>query len=77
MEVCNWTRTHNHLVHKRTLNHLAKLACCVTCKKNAANENSSVRKTKQNRVILLLMLLMARKNQLLLKIKNFQIISLK
>ena len=23
---CNWTRTHNHLVHKRTLNHLAKLA---------------------------------------------------
>ena len=23
---CNWTRTHNHLVDKRTLNHLAKLA---------------------------------------------------
>ena len=23
---CNWTRTQNHLVHKRTLNHLAKLA---------------------------------------------------
>ena len=22
----NWTRTHNHLVRKRTLNHLAKLA---------------------------------------------------
>ena len=22
----DWTRTHNHLVHKRTLNHLAKLA---------------------------------------------------
>ena len=22
---CNWTRTQNHLVHKRTLNHLAKL----------------------------------------------------
>ena len=22
----NWTQTHNHLVHKRTLNHLAKLA---------------------------------------------------
>ena len=21
---CNWTRTHNHLVNKRTLNHLAK-----------------------------------------------------
>ena len=23
---CNGTRTHNHLVHKRTLNHLVKLA---------------------------------------------------
>ena len=23
---CNWTRTHNHLVRKRKLNHLAKLA---------------------------------------------------
>ena len=23
---CNWTRTRHHLVHKRTLNHLAKLA---------------------------------------------------
>ena len=23
---CNWTRTHNHLVRKRTLNHLDKLA---------------------------------------------------
>ena len=23
---CNWTRPHNHLVQKRTLNHLAKLA---------------------------------------------------
>ena len=23
---CNWTRTHNHLVRKQTLNHLAKLA---------------------------------------------------
>ena len=23
---CNWTRTHNHLVHKQTLNYLAKLA---------------------------------------------------
>ena len=25
-DICNWTRTHNHLVHKGTLNHLAKLA---------------------------------------------------
>ena len=23
---CNWAPTRNHLVHKRTLNHLAKLA---------------------------------------------------
>ena len=23
---CNWARTHSHLVHKQTLNHLAKLA---------------------------------------------------
>ena len=23
---CNRTRTHNHLVHKRTLNHLAELS---------------------------------------------------
>ena len=22
---CNWTRTRNHLLHKRTLNHLGKL----------------------------------------------------
>ena len=29
--VPNWTRTHNHLVHKRTLNHLAKLARWLSC----------------------------------------------
>ena len=28
---CNWTWTHNHLVHKRTLNHLAKLAKWLSC----------------------------------------------
>ena len=28
---CNWTRTHNHLVDKRTLNHLAKLAKWLSC----------------------------------------------
>ena len=28
---CNETRTHNHLVRKRTLNHLAKLALMVQC----------------------------------------------
>ena len=27
---CNWTRTHNYLAHKRTLNHLAKLAKWLT-----------------------------------------------
>ena len=29
---CNWTRTQNHLVFERTLNHLAKLACGFTLK---------------------------------------------
>ena len=28
---CNWTRTHNHLFHKRALNHLAKLAKWLSC----------------------------------------------
>ena len=28
---CNWTRTQNHLVHKRTLNHLAKLTKWLSC----------------------------------------------
>ena len=28
---CIWTRTHNRLVHKRTLNHLAKLAKWLSC----------------------------------------------
>ena len=28
---CNRTRTYNHLVHKRTLNHLAKLASLAKC----------------------------------------------
>ena len=28
---CNWTRTQNHLVIKRTLNHLAKLAKWLSC----------------------------------------------
>ena len=28
---CNWTRTHNHLVHKQALNHLAKLAKWLSC----------------------------------------------
>ena len=28
---CNWTRTQNHLVHKRTLDHLAKLMFTKPC----------------------------------------------
>ena len=28
---CNWAGTHNHLVHKQTLNHLAKLAKWLSC----------------------------------------------
>ena len=28
---CNWTRTNSHLIHKRTLNHLAKLVKMVEC----------------------------------------------
>ena len=28
---CNWTRTHNDLVHKRTPNHLSKLTWFHTC----------------------------------------------
>ena len=28
---CNWTRTHNHLVHKWTINRLAKLAKWLSC----------------------------------------------
>ena len=28
---CNWTPTHKHLVRKRTLNHLAKLAKWLSC----------------------------------------------
>ena len=28
---CNWTRTHNHLVHEQTLNHLARLAKWLSC----------------------------------------------
>ena len=28
---CNWTRTHNHLFHKWTLNHLVKLAKWLSC----------------------------------------------
>ena len=42
---------------------------CVNCKKNTANENSSVRKTKQNRLMLLSMRL-TRESESSLKIKD-------
>ena len=45
---------------------------CVSCKKNTTNENSSVRKTKQNRLTLLSnCAVCGKKNQLLSKIKIF------
>ena len=49
-----------------------------SCKKNTANENSNVRKTKQKRLMLLLNCAVfgktKNKNQLLLKIKNSAIL---
>ena len=53
---------------------------CVSHKKYAANENSRVAKTKQNRLCFYqVVLFVARENllQFLLKIKNFQMIRLK
>ena len=53
---------------------------CVSCKKYSANENSSFRKTEQNRLMLLSdCAVCGKKNPLLLKIKKlivFQIINL-
>ena len=57
---------------------------CVSSKKNTANKNSSIRKTKQNRLMLLRnCAVCGKKNQLPLKINNsriliiFQMINLK
>ena len=46
--------------------------CCVSCKKNVENENSSVRKTKQNRLMILSNCGVCgkKKNQLSLKVKK-------
>ena len=45
--------------------------CCVSCKKNTTNKNSSVRKTKQSRLMLLSnCTVLTRKNQGLLKSKK-------
>ena len=44
---------------------------CVSCKKNTASGHSSIRKTKQNRGILLSKCVVCgKKNQVSLKIKN-------
>ena len=57
---------------------------CVSCKKYTANENSSVRRTKQNRLMLLSnRAICGKKNRLLFRIQNstiliiFEMISLK
>ena len=54
---------------------------CVSFRKNTANENLSVRKTKQNRLMLLSnCAFCGKRNQVLLKIEKliaFQMISLK
>ena len=48
---------------------------CISCKKYTANENSNVRKTKQNRLMLLSnYALCDKKKQLLLKNKNSTIL---
>ena len=49
----------------------------VSCEKKTSNENSSVRKTKQNRLMLLSKCAVCGKKKSLLKVKNFQMISLK
>ena len=46
---------------------------CVGCKKNTVNENSSVRKTKQNRLMLLLNCPVCGKGKSLKFIKNQQL----
>ena len=46
---------------------------CVSCKKTTASENSSVKKNTQNRLLLYqIVLFVARKNQLSLKIKKIR-----
>ena len=49
---------------------------CVSYKKNTANKNSSVRRTKQNRLMLVsIVLIVVRKNQVSLKTKNQGLLS--
>ena len=52
---------------------------CVSCKKYTGNKNSSVKnkRTKIDQCSFQIVLFMARKNQILLKIKNLEMISLK
>ena len=48
---------------------------CVSCKKNTANKNSSVRKTKENRLMILSNCpIYGKKNRLSSKIKNSRIL---
>ena len=45
---------------------------CLSCKKNTADKNPNVQKTKQNRLMLLkIVLFVATKNRLSLKMENF------
>ena len=45
---------------------------CLSCKKNTADKNPNVRKTKQNRLMVLkIVLFVATKNRLSLKMENF------
>ena len=45
---CNWTRTHNHLIHKQTLNHLAKPASApASSKPNAPNAPNAPASSKE------------------------------
>ena len=46
---------------------------CVSCKKNTANENSSVRKTKQNRLMILLNCAICGKKCVFIKNKELNI----
>ena len=66
----------NVLIEYHEIKKEIKETYCVSCKKHTANENSSVRKTKENR-LMIFALFGARKNRFLLKVKNVQMFSLK
>ena len=66
----------NVLIEYHEIKKEIKETYCVSCKKHTANENSSVRKTKENR-LMIFALFGARKNRFLLRVKNVQMFSLK